>query len=74
MTERRTDATGWRSRGLGTVTIEQAGEELRLCGWVHRRRDLGGLVFLDLRDRSGILQASVGPDWSDELAVASAGG
>ncbi|NNM34944.1 MAG: aspartate--tRNA ligase, partial [Gemmatimonadetes bacterium] len=73
MTEPRTDATGQRSRAMGTVSLDLAGEELRLCGWVHRRRDLGGLVFLDLRDRTGILQASVGPDWSDEDAVALAG-
>ena len=73
MTEPRIDATGQRSRGLGTVTLDLAGQELRLCGWVHRRRDLGGLVFLDLRDRSGILQASVGPDWSEGESLALAG-
>jgi aspartyl-tRNA synthetase len=50
---------------MGGITAKEAGTRLRLCGWVHRRRDLGGLYFIDLRDRSGILQVSVGPDWTD---------
>ena len=58
-----------RTAGAGLVTSEMAGREVRVAGWVHRRRDLGGLVFLDLRDRSGILQVSVGPDWSSAQAV-----
>ena len=37
---------------------------MRLGGWVHRRRDLGGIVFLDLRDRDGIVQVAVGPAWA----------
>ena len=37
---------------------------MRLGGWVHRRRDLGGIVFLDLRDRDGLVQVAVGPGWS----------
>ncbi len=64
--------TAMRSCGAGLVGLEQAGTELQIAGWVHRRRDLGGLVFLDLRDRSGVLQASVGPGWSAEEAVAAA--
>jgi aspartyl-tRNA synthetase len=45
-----------------------------LGGWVHRRRDLGGIVFLDLRDRDGIVQVAVGPGWAspDTLARAHA--
>jgi len=45
-----------------------------LGGWVHRRRDLGGIVFLDLRDRDGIVQVAVGPGWAspDTLARAQA--
>jgi aspartyl-tRNA synthetase len=37
---------------------------VRLGGWVHRRRDLGGIVFLDLRDRDGLVQVALGPGWS----------
>ena len=51
------------------VDLDMAGDEVRIAGWVHRRRDLGGLVFLDVRDRSGVLQASVGPDWTSGAAM-----
>ncbi len=66
-------ATAMRSLGVGRVTLAMAGEEVRLAAWVHRRRNLGSLVFLDLRDRSGVLQASVGPDWSEASALETAG-
>ena len=49
----------------GTLRPEDVGSTQRVTGWVHRRRDLGGLYFLDLRDRSGLLQLSFGPDWTD---------
>ena len=49
---------------LGRIHADHAGEGFLVSGWVHRRRDLGGLLFLDLRDRTGILQVSVGPDWT----------
>ena len=58
-----------RSAGAGEITLATAGEEVRIAGWVHRRRDLGGLVFLDVRDRSGLLQASAGPGWSSPAAM-----
>ena len=61
-----------RTSGAGVVTSEMTGREVQVAGWVHRRRDLGGLVFLDLRDRSGIVQLSVGPDWSSEQALKAA--
>jgi aspartyl-tRNA synthetase len=61
----RTDACGQ----LGTVDV---GRTVRLGGWVHRSRDLGGLVFIDLRDRTGLLQLAFGPAWSDEAALATA--
>ena len=63
------NATAMRSAGAGEITLEMAGEEVGIAGWVHRRRDLGGLVFLDLRDRSGLLQASAGPGWSSPEAM-----
>ncbi len=49
------------------------GTEVRLGGWVHRRRDLGGIVFLDLRDRDGIVQVAVGPSWAPPDVLARAG-
>ena len=67
-------ATTLRSIGAGLVGPEQAGRELRVAGWVHRRRNLGGMVFLDVRDRWGVLQASVGPEWSSPEAVTAAQG
>jgi aspartyl-tRNA synthetase len=46
---------------------------VKLGGWVHRRRDLGGIVFLDLRDRAGLVQVAVGPAWSPADVYAGAG-
>jgi len=45
----------------GAPRIEQAGQSVDVYGWVHRRRDLGGLIFIDLRDRSGIVQVKFDP-------------
>src|SRR3989475_12170743 len=45
----------------GEVSSEQVGRETDIYGWVHRRRDLGGLIFIDLRDRSGIVQVKFDP-------------
>jgi aspartyl-tRNA synthetase len=65
MHEHETEHTTIRTRMVGGITARDVGEPLRLCGWVHRRRDLGGLLFVDLRDRSGLLQVSFGPDWTE---------
>lgn len=46
----------------GDVREEQAGQVITICGWVHRRRDHGGVIFLDIRDRTGILQVVINPD------------
>ncbi len=48
------------------------GQRVRLGGWVHRRRDLGGIVFIDLRDRAGIVQVAVGPGAPEEVRRAAA--
>lgn len=55
----------------GTITDSQINEEVLLKGWVQKRRDLGGLIFIDLRDISGIIQVVFNPDESkDALEVA----
>ncbi|MDT8435530.1 MAG: aspartate--tRNA ligase [Gemmatimonadota bacterium] len=56
--------TAWRDIACGRLRASDAGRRVRLAGWVHRRRDLGGLVFLHLRDRTGRVQLSIGPDWT----------
>ena len=65
MIELDLQGTSLRTRMLGGITTDDEGVTMRLVGWIHRRRDLGGLLFLDLRDRSGLLQVSLGPDWTD---------
>jgi aspartyl-tRNA synthetase len=53
--------TALRDTLCGSLRVDHVGSRVRLGGWVHRRRDLGGLVFLDLRDRAGIIQVSFDP-------------
>ena len=52
----------YRTIWSGDVRSEHVGQELRVAGWVHRRRDHGGLIFIDLRDRSGIVQLVFHPE------------
>jgi aspartyl-tRNA synthetase len=56
--------------GAGTLTAADVGRRVRLQAWVQRERNLGGLLFLDLRDRSGLVQVVVEPDEHPELAAA----
>ncbi len=59
-----------RSLYCGSVTEEHIGQEVTLCGWVHRRRDHGGVIFLDMRDREGVAQIVVDPDTKESFATA----
>ncbi len=59
-------ANGYRDTWCGRVLDDRVGSRARLAGWVHRRRDHGGLVFIDLRDRTGIVQLVFHPDESGE--------
>ena len=54
-----------RSHYCGQVDSSLIGEKLAVVGWVHRRRDHGGVIFVDLRDREGMLQVVFDPDNSD---------
>ncbi|VAW91311.1 Aspartyl-tRNA synthetase @ Aspartyl-tRNA(Asn) synthetase [hydrothermal vent metagenome] len=59
-----------RSHYCGQVTAEHIDQEVTVCGWVHRRRDHGGVIFIDLRDREGLLQVVYDPDRADIFALA----
>ncbi|QBE70341.1 aspartate--tRNA ligase [Synechococcus sp. WH 8101] len=60
-----------RSNGCGDLRKQQIDDQVQLCGWVDRRRDHGGVIFIDLRDRSGTIQVTVDPDLGAEaFAVA----
>ena len=54
-----------RSHRCGEVTESLLNQEVDLCGWVHRRRDHGGVIFIDLRDREGLVQVVFDPDYKD---------
>ncbi|HKO16091.1 MAG TPA: aspartate--tRNA ligase [Gemmatimonadaceae bacterium] len=62
-------ATTYRTHLCGTLRLADAGAQVKLGGWVHRRRDLGNLVFLDLRDRSGLVQVSIDPSLAPREVV-----
>jgi aspartyl-tRNA synthetase len=66
-------ATTMRTHRCGALRAEHVGQRVRLGGWIHRRRNLGGLLFLDLRDRDGIAQVSFDPGSTppDLLALAT---
>ena len=56
----------YRTHTCGELSKKQVGQQVKLAGWVHRRRDHGGLIFLDIRDRYGITQVICDPERSPE--------
>ena len=59
-----------RTHYSGSLNLEQLNQTVSLCGWVHRRRDHGGVIFIDLRDRDGIAQVVCDPDRQEVFAMA----
>ena len=59
-----------RSHYCGQLNESLDGQEITLCGWVHRRRDHGGVIFLDIRDREGLAQVVFDPDRAETFAKA----
>ena len=60
-----------RTDYCGNIDSTYIGQEVTLCGWVNKRRDLGGVIFIDLRDREGIVQVVFDPDLPEVLTVAN---
>jgi len=61
-----------RTHYCGLTTEAQLGQTVSLCGWVHRRRDHGGVIFIDLRDREGLVQVVCDPDRAEMFKAAEA--
>ncbi len=59
-----------RSHYCGVVDAALIDSEVTLCGWVHKRRDHGGVIFIDLRDREGLVQVVVDPDTAEIFSIA----
>ena len=59
-----------RTHYCGQLNESLADQEITLCGWVHRRRDHGGVIFLDIRDREGLAQVVFDPDREETFALA----
>ena len=60
-----------RSHDSGTLNASFEGKPVRVAGWVHSRRDHGGVYFFDLRDRSGLIQVVVHPEASAAFLIAA---
>ena len=59
-----------RSHLCGAIDAASVGQDVSLCGWVQRRRDHGGVIFIDLRDRTGLVQVVMDPDRPEQFSVA----
>ncbi len=65
-----TDKKRMRTHKCGELNKQHLGEQVSLCGWVHRRRDHGGVIFIDLRDRTGLTQVVFDPDSPETFKIA----
>lgn len=59
-----------RTHYCGELDTSHIGQQVSVCGWVHNRRDFGGLLFLEMRDRSGVLQTVIGPEDAEVFKTA----
>ncbi len=59
-----------RTHKCGELNKDNLGKAVELCGWVHKRRDHGGVIFIDLRDRAGLVQVVFNPETTDTFAIA----
>ena len=62
-----------KTTNCGELRLADAGKTVRIAGWVHRRRDHGGLIFIDLRDSSGIVQLVINPENSQAQTQCATG-
>ena len=60
-----------RTEYCGQINLSHVGQQVTLCGWVNRRRDLGSLIFIDMRDREGLVQVFFDPDRQEAFRLAS---
>src|SRR5450759_803134 len=60
----------YKTHNWGELRWTQAGQKVTLAGWLHKRRDHGGLIFIDLRDRSGLVQVTIDPSVKAAYEVA----
>ena len=63
----------FRTHNLGELNISNKNQQVTLCGWVHKTRDLGGMTFVDLRDRYGITQLAFNLEQDRELCLKARG-